>query len=312
MEELLVIALGGNAIKSAKERGTNEEQFRNVRKTTAHLAKLVKQGYGLVVTHGNGPQVGNLLIQNETAKDLVPVLPMDVCGAETQGQIGYMIQQTLINHFQKMGIKKAVATVVTQVEVDPKDKAFQNPTKPVGPFYDQSGGEKLKKKGYTVIEDSGRGYRRVVPSPIPIHIAEIEAIKTLVNNDIIVIASGGGGIPVIRKENKYLGVEAVIDKDFAGELLAEAVKADIFMILTDVEKVALNYNQPHQEDLDKMTVDQAQKYFDQGHFAPGSMGPKIRAAIKFIRFGGKKVIITHPFKILEALKEKTGTLIVKN
>jgi len=180
MKKLLVIALGGNAIKSAKERGTNEEQFRNVRKTMAHLAELVRRGYRLVVTHGNGPQVGSILIQNETAKKLVPALPMDVCGAESQGQIGYMIQQTLINHFQKMNVKKSVATIVTQVEVNPKDKAFQNPTKPVGPFYDKKKGEELKKKGYTVIEDSGRGYRRVVPSPIPIHIAEIEAIRTLV------------------------------------------------------------------------------------------------------------------------------------
>ena len=312
MEELLVIALGGNAIKSAKERGTNEEQFGNVRKTTAHLAKLASQGYKLVITHGNGPQVGSLLIQNEAAKNLVPALPMDVCGAETQGQIGYMIQQTLINHFQEMGIEKTVAAIITQVEVDPKDKAFQNPTKPVGPFYNQSGGEELKKKGYTVIEDSGRGYRRVVPSPIPTHIAEIKAIKTLINNDVIVVASGGGGIPVIKKENKYVGVEAVIDKDFAGELLAKEVKADIFIILTDVEKVALNYNKTDQKDLDKMTVDEAQKYFDQGHFAAGSMGPKVKAAIKFIRSGGKRVIITHPFKILEALEGKTGTLIVKD
>lgn len=312
MKELLVIALGGNAIKSAKERGTNKEQFRNVRRTTAHLAKLVKKGYKLVITHGNGPQVGNILIQNEAAKDIVPALPMDVCGAETQGQIGYMIQQTLINHFQEMDIKKAVATVVTQVEVDPKDKAFQNPTKPVGPFYDKKGGDELKKKGYTVIEDSGRGYRRVVPSPIPIHITEIEAIKILVDNGMIVVASGGGGIPVIKKEGKYLGVEAVIDKDFAGELLAEEIRADVLVILTDVEKVALNYNRPNQEELSKMNVDEAQKYFDQGHFAPGSMGPKVKAAIKFIRFGGKKVIITHPFKVIEALNGKTGTLIVKD
>jgi carbamate kinase len=309
MDKILVIALGGNAIKSAKERGTNDEQFSNVRKTTGHLAKLAQQGYKLVITHGNGPQVGNILIQNEAAKNLVPAMPMDVCGAETQGQIGYMIQQTLINHFQKMGLKKTAATVVTQVEVDPKDKAFQNPTKPVGPFYDKKDGEELKKKGYTVVEDSGRGYRRVVPSPIPIHITEIEAIKTLINSGIIVIASGGGGIPVIKKGNQYVGVEAVIDKDFAGELLAEKVKADYFIILTDVERVALNFNKPNQINLDKMTAKEAQKYYDQGHFAPGSMGPKVRAAIKFIKQGGKKVIITHPFKVDEALEEKTGTLI---
>lgn len=309
MEKLLVIALGGNAIKSAKEKGTNEEQFNNVRQTTGRLAKLVEQGYRLVITHGNGPQVGSILLQHEAAKDLVPPLPMDVCGAESQGQIGYMIQQTFINHFKKMGIKKSVATVVTQVEVDAQDKAFKQPTKPVGPFYDKKGGEELKKKGCTVIEDSGRGYRRVVPSPIPKHIIEIEAVRCLTNNGVIVVASGGGGIPVIKKNNKYVGVEAVIDKDFAGELLAEEIKADVFIILTDVEKIALNYNKSNQKDLDKMTVAEAQKYFDQGHFAPGSMGPKVKSAIKFIKFGGKKVIITHPFKVLEAIEGKTGTVV---
>lgn len=307
MKKLLVIALGGNAIKSAKERGTNEEQFRNVRKTTAHLAELVKQGYDLVITHGNGPQVGNILIQNEMAKEAVPALPMDVCGAESQGQIGYMIQQTLINHFKNKGIEKAVATLVTQVEVDPKDPAFKNPTKPVGPFYDKQGGEALRKKGYVVVEDSGRGYRRVVPSPIPTHIVEIEAVRSLIRNGTVVITSGGGGIPVIRKDNEYHGVEAVIDKDFAGELLAQEVGADLFIILTDVEKVALNFNKPDQSCLDTMTDQEAEKYNQEGHFAPGSMGPKIKAAIKFIKQGGEEVIITHPFKVLEAVAGKTGT-----
>lgn len=307
MNKLLVIALGGNAIKSVKERGTNEEQFRNVRRTTAHLAKLVKKGYNLVITHGNGPQVGNILIQNEMAREAVPPLPMDVCGAESQGQIGYMIQQTLINHFKKERINKGVATMITQVEVDSKDSAFANPTKPVGPFYDKKEGEVLRKRGVTVIEDSGRGYRRVVPSPIPKHIVEIEAIRSLVKNGIIVIASGGGGIPVVRKEDKYFGVEAVIDKDLAGELLAQELEADLFIILTDVEKVALNFNKPDQVDLDRMTVEEAEKYYQEGHFAPGSMGPKIQSAIKFIEQGGEEVIITHPFKVLEAIAGKTGT-----
>lgn len=310
MKELLVIALGGNAIKSAKEKGTSEEQFSNVRKTTGHLAQLVKAGYRLVITHGNGPQVGSILIQNEAAKDLVPAMPMDVCGSETQGQIGYMIQQTLCNHFRRMGVKKAVATIVTQVEVDPKDPAFQNPTKPVGPFYEKNDVGALRQKGYTVIEDAGRGYRRVVPSPIPKHIVEIDAVSSLVKNGTIVIASGGGGIPVVKRRNKYVGVEAVIDKDFAGELLAEELKADSLIILTDVEKVSLNYNKPNQEDLDRMTVGEAEQYFKEGHFAPGSMEPKIKAAVAFIRHGGKKAVITHPFKILEALKGKAGTVII--
>ncbi len=309
MKDLLVVALGGNAIKSAKEKGTNEEQFVNVNKTTQHLAQLVKRGYRLVITHGNGPQVGNLLIQHDSAKDLVPALPMDVCGSQTQGQIGYMIQQTLRNHFAKMKFRKSVATVVTQVEVDLKDSAFQNPSKPVGPFYDKKGGEVLKKKGFAVVEDSGRGYRRVVPSPLPKHIVEIDAVRSLLKNGTIVIASGGGGIPVIKKYNKFQGVEAVIDKDFAGELLAEEVKADRFIILTDVEQVAIYFNTPKQKNLSKMTVAEAEQYYIEGHFAPGSMGPKVLAAIKFVKAGGKQSLITHPFRILEALKGKAGTSI---
>lgn len=311
MKDLLVIALGGNAIKSAKEKGTNQEQFNNVNKTTGYLAQLVKRDFRIVITHGNGPQVGNLLIQHDAAKDKVPALPMDVCGSQSQGQIGYMIQQTLRNHFLKMGIKKSVATVVTQVEVDAKDKAFRNPTKPVGPFYDKKTGDDLKKKGYAVIEDSGRGYRRVVPSPRPKHIIEIDAILSLVKNDAVVIASGGGGIPVVKKYKKFKGVEAVIDKDFAGELLAEEVKAEKFIILTDVEKVAINYNKPNQKNLKQMTVKEAKKFLKEGHFAPGSMGPKVQAAIAFVKKGGKQSIITHPFKIMDAMKGRTGTLISK-
>ena len=312
MNKLVVIALGGNAIKSAKEKGTNEEQFANVSQTTAHMAKLTAAGYRLVITHGNGPQVGNILIQHDAAKNLVPALPMDVCGAESQGQIGYMIQQTFINHLKKMGIRKSVATVVTQVEVDKNDPAFTHPTKPVGPFYDRATGEQLKKRGYTVIEDSGRGYRRVVPSPLPKAIVEVEAVRTLLKNGVIVVASGGGGIPVIRKNGTYTGVEAVIDKDSAGELLAQEVQADYLVILTDVEKVALHYNKPNQRFIDTMTVGEAEKYYAEGHFAPGSMGPKVRAAIAFMKHGGKKALITHPFKVLEALKGKTGTVITKN
>jgi carbamate kinase len=311
MKKLLVIALGGNAIKSAKEKGTNEEQFHNVDNTTAHLAQLLKKGYSLVVTHGNGPQVGNILIQHDAAKLLVPPLPMDVCGAESQGQIGYMIQQTFIHNMRKIGIRKSAATIVTQVEVDKNDPAFSHPSKPVGPFYDKATGELLKKRGYTVIEDSGRGYRRVVASPTPKAIVEIDAIRTLLKSEVIVVACGGGGIPVVLKNGKYTGVEAVIDKDSAGEVLAEEVKADYLIMLTDVEKVALNYNKPNQKFLDTMTVREAEKYYAEGHFAPGSMGPKIRAAIVFIKHGGKKAIITHPFRILEALEGKTGTVIVK-
>lgn len=308
---LIAIALGGNAIKSSKEKGTNEEQFHNVNRTTEHLAELIKAGFKLVITHGNGPQVGNILIQNDAGKDLVPALPMDVCGAESQGQIGYMIQQTFINHLAKLHIRKSVATVVTQVLVDKKDQAFVHPTKPVGPFYSQSEGEAMKKRGYTVIEDAGRGYRRVVPSPIPKNIVEIESIRTLINNNTIVVASGGGGIPVVKTKKGYAGVEAVIDKDLAGELLATLVKAKTLLILTDVEKVAINYRKPNQQNLDRMTVKEAIAYAKEGHFAAGSMGPKVNAAINFIKHGGKTAIITHPFSVLEAIKGKTGTVITK-
>lgn len=309
MKDLIVIALGGNAIKSAKEKGTNEEQFHNVNQTTKHLAELVKRGYHIVITHGNGPQVGNLLIQHNAAKDLVPPLPMDVCGAQSQGQIGYMIQQTLRDHLAAMNINRPVVTLVTQVEVEAMDQAFKKPTKPVGPFYDEIGCKELKKKGYAMIEDAGRGYRRVVASPIPKHIVEIDAIIILLRQGSIVVACGGGGIPVVINNNKLRGVEAVIDKDFAGELLAEELKADQLMILTDVEKVAINFNTPMQKDISSMTIKKAKQYYDEGHFAPGSMGPKISAAIKFIENDGKKVIITHPFKVIEAINGKAGTVI---
>jgi carbamate kinase len=309
LQPLTVVALGGNAIINAKQRGTSEEQFDNVNTTTEHLAQLIGQGFRLVITHGNGPQVGNLLIQHEAGKNTVPALPMDVCGAQSQGQIGYMISQSLRNHLKRLGIKKSVATIVTQVEVDPKDIAFKQPSKPVGPFYDQAWAAQAKENGFDVIEDAGRGYRRVVPSPIPEHIVEVDAIKILVQQGAIVIASGGGGVPVIKKEDKYHGVEAVIDKDYAGELLAYELGAELFVILTDVEKVALNFNKPDQQSLDHMTVSEARQYFDQGHFAKGSMGPKVQACIKFIQHGGKKAIITHPFKVLEAIEGTTGTVI---
>lgn len=264
----------------------------------------------MIITHGNGPQVGNLLIQHACAQDQIPALPMDVCGAQSQGQIGYMIQQTLTNHLENLKINRPVTTIVTQVEVDSEDPAFKNPTKPVGPFYTKLQSQALVKAGFVVKEDAGRGYRRIVPSPQPKHIVEIQAINNLIGSGAIVIASGGGGIPVVKTKTGYHGVEAVIDKDFAGELLAEEVKADFLIILTEVKKVALNYLKPNQTNLDQLTVAEAEKYFNEGHFAPGSMGPKIQATIKFIKSGGQKAIITHPFKILEALKGKTGTTIV--
>lgn len=310
----IVVALGGNAIKRAEERGTAEEQFRNVRETCKHILAIIKKGYKVVITHGNGPQAGNLLIQQEEASKNVPPQPLDIVGAMTQGQIGYMLQQTLINYLKEAGLNTPVATVLTQVLVDKNDPDFHNPSKPVGPFYTEEEARKLaKKKGYVIKKVKPVGekmYRRVVPSPNPIAIIERDAIRSLIDAGTIVIASGGGGIPVTMKENGSLeGVEAVIDKDLAGEKLAEVVGADIFLILTDVEKVKLNYGKLNEKDLDRMTLAEAKKYLKEGHFLPGSMKPKIVACVRFLESNGEKAIITSLDKATEALEAKTGTLI---
>jgi len=316
MGRRILVALGGNAIKQAHEKGTYEEQVWNVEKTAAQLTKLVQRGYHLAITHGNGPQVGALLIQQEEGQRLgIPPQPMDVCGAMTQGQIGYMLQQALMNEFRKMGIDKLVATVVTRVLVRKDDPDFQDPSKPVGPFYDEETAKKLAEERGWVIKkvkpNADRPYRRVVPSPDPIRPLEADAIKSLYDSGIVVIASGGGGIPVIEEDGKIKGVEAVIDKDLAGERLAEVLGVDVFMILTDVEKAKLNYGKPNERDIDRMTVSEAKKYFEEGHFLPGSMGPKVKACIRFIEeAGGKAAIITHLEKALDALEGKTGTWIV--
>ena len=315
-KETIVVALGGNAIKQAHEKGTAEEQFKNVRITCKHILEMIKRGYRVVITHGNGPQAGNLLIQQEEAKSLVPPQPLDIVGAMTQGQIGYMLQQTLINYLRKAGLNIPVATIITQVLVDEKDPDFKDPSKPVGPFYTKEEAEKLEKeKGYIIkkVKPSGdKPYRRVVPSPDPIEIVESEAIKKLVEAGVVVIASGGGGIPVmLNEEGELQGLEAVIDKDLAGERLAEVVKPDIFLILTDVEKVKLNFGKQNEKELDKMSVEEAKKYLEEGHFLPGSMGPKVKACIRFIESGGKKAIITSLDKAIDALEGKTGTLIYK-
>lgn len=310
MKETIVIALGGNAIKSAGQKGTFEEQYENVNKTTEHIAKLVKAGYRVVITHGNGPQVGDLLIQHEAAKDQVPPFPMFMCGAQSQGSIGILIQQTLQNHLYETHVNTNVATIVTQVLVDKNDPAFKNPSKPVGPFYKREEDfADEKAKGYVFIEDAGRGFRRVVPSPLPKEIVEIDSIKSVSDSGIVVIASGGGGIPVVDDNGDYHGVDAVIDKDRAGQLLATQLDAQIFMILTDVEKVAVNFNTPEQKDLDTMTIDECKRYMKEGHFAKGSMLPKVEACVTFLECGGQKAVITHPSKALEALEGKTGTTI---
>lgn len=310
----ILVALGGNAIKKAEERGTAEDQFRNVRETCEHLLEIIKRGYRVVITHGNGPQAGNLLIQQEEADEIVPPQPLDVVGAMTQGQIGYMLQQTLINYLREAGLNLPVITILTQVLVDKGDPDFRDPSKPIGPFYTKGEAERIaKEKGYVIKKVKplgGKPYRRVVPSPDPIGIVEWEPIKRMADEGAVVIAAGGGGVPVVRREDGGLeGVEAVIDKDLAGEKLAEVVGAEIFLNLTDVEKVKLNYGKPDERDIDRMTVAEAKRYLEEGHFLPGSMEPKIVACIRFLESGGERAIITSLEKATEALEGKTGTSI---
>ncbi len=314
-KKVTVIALGGNAILQPGQKGTFEEQMVNVEVTCRQLVLMVTSGkYKIVVTHGNGPQVGNILLQNEAGKGVAAPMPLDVCGAQSQGLIGYMIQQTLHNLLAAAGRGDIpIATVVTQVVVDKTDPAFQNPTKPVGPFYTEGEAKRLEKeKGYHVREDAGRGWRRVVPSPDPMEIFEKEAIRQLVDARSIVIASGGGGIPVVREDGGLVGVEAVIDKDLAGERLAVDVGARIFLILTDVEQVKLHYKTPQEVALSRMTVAEATRYRAEGHFAKGSMEPKVRAAIRFIEAGGERAIITSLHRAMDALEGVAGTTITKD
>jgi carbamate kinase len=312
----LVAALGGNAILQPGQKGTYEEQRVNVKKTAKHLANMImSKKYQVIITHGNGPQVGAILLQNDAGQAAfnVPAMPMDVCGAESQGLIGYMIQQSLRDIFSEGGQPDIpIATVVTQVIVDKNDSAFKNPTKPVGPFYTEEVAKKLaKEKNWTVISDAGRGWRRVVPSPDPRDIAEKEAIRAMIDAHVVPVVSGGGGIPVVEENGKLKGVEAVIDKDLAGERVAEAVDADVLLILTDVNGAAINYKKPDEKWLRKITVAEAKKYLQEGQFAKGSMGPKMLAAIRFIEWGGKRAIITSLDKAYDAIEGKTGTEIVE-
>ncbi len=314
MAERICMALGGNAILQRGQKGTHEEQMKSVYETCKHLLKMIKKGYDLVITHGNGPQVGAILLQNEIAKDTIPPKPLDCCGSMTQGQIGYMIQQSFGNLFKEEGMDKKVVTVLTQVLLDRSDPKFQNPTKPVGSFYNEAEAKDFQAKlGWTVKEDSGRGWRRVVPSPVPSAIIEKEAINTLIKAGYIVIASGGGGIPVLKREdgNGLEGCIAVIDKDLAGERLARDTGADIFLILTDVDAVRLNYGKPDEKKLSSMTVKEAEQYYEEGHFAAGSMGPKVLAATKFVKEGGKRSIIASLEHAIDALDGKSGTTITQ-
>lgn len=311
MGKKIVVALGGNALQSGKAEPTAEAQLAVVKETCERLADLSEKGYELAVVHGNGPQVGRILLASETAKEVTPAMPFDVCGAMSQGYIGYHLQQALKFALQQRGCQIPVTTILTQMVVDSKDPGFENPTKPIGPFYSEAEAKVLAaEKGYTIKEDAGRGFRRVVASPIPQEIVELDSVERLFDSTIV-ITCGGGGIPVIRKKNGELeGVAAVIDKDFAAELLAENLSADVLMILTEVEKAAINFNKPNQQDLAHMTYAEAEKYCEDGQFAPGSMLPKIKACMKFVQANpDKKAIITSLSKAIDALEGKTGTVI---
>ena len=311
-DKLVVIALGGNALLQRTQKGTFEDQYGNVEKTATKIADLIEQGYRIVLTHGNGPQVGATLLRHDAAKNIVPPFPLDACGAETQGFIGYMIQQALRNELKSRGTDKYVVTVVTRVTVDKNDQAFEHPTKPVGPFYTKQEADDLAKRipGITIKEDAGRGFRRVVPSPDPKVIAERFAIRTLVDAGFVVVSTGGGGIPIVEEGTKARGVEAVIDKDLAGQRLATLIGANLFVILTDVDGAYVNYGGPEQELLTEVTTGKLLNYLNEGQFKEGSMAPKVTAAIRFVESGGEQAIIAALDKLTEALKGESGTHVV--
>ncbi len=304
-----LIAVGGNSLIRAGERGTLEEQSINARATAESIATMINSGWDMVVTHGNGPQAGAALLRSERASNEVYTHTLDMCVATTQSEIGYIMQRELEFELQKLKVDKLVTVIPTMVLVDEKDPAFVHPTKPIGPFYDKATAEGKKRSlGWDIVEDSARGYRRVVASPEPLDVLQLNIIKKIIDMGVITIALGGGGIPVKKdKEGKIIGVEAVIDKDRSSALLANKLDVDLFIISTDTDKVYLNYKKQNQQGLDKVTVDELQKYYDEGHFPPGSMGPKIESVIKFIRSGGKKAIITSYEYLMDALEGKAGT-----
>jgi len=309
-----VVAIGGNSLIKDKDHQTVEDQYEASRETTRYIADMVEAGWNVAITHGNGPQVGFILRRSEIAHraEGMHEVPLDVCGADSQGAIGYALQQNLQNILFQRGIKQNVATVITQTLVDRDDPAFQNPTKPIGGFMDENEAQRrAKEMGWSVVEDAGRGWRRVVASPQPKEIVELDTVTALLQAGVIVITVGGGGIPVVDKGNgDYMGIAAVIDKDFASSLLAQKIKADLFIISTAVEKVALNYGKPDQKWLDRMTLAEAKQFLAEGkHFAKGSMAPKIQAIVWFLEAGGKQAIITNPENIGRALRGETGTWI---
>jgi len=313
-----VIAIGGNAILRSGERPTQENQMRNVAATAKSLADLIQKGYDIVITHGNGPQVGDILLRNEIAKDQIPPMGLDVCDAESQGQIGYMLQQALSSEFVERGMDKVAVSLITQVLVSEDDPAFKTPTKPIGKYYTAEEARRMQKeKGWVMVLDKKRGgYRKVVPSPDPIAIVESKPVRRLVfggeHQAEVVIACGGGGIPVVRKGNRYVGVEAVVDKDLAAALLATSIQEKLFIIATDVEMVFYDFGKITQRPLRRATLSEIKKLYAEGQFPPGSMGPKILAAIRFLEGGGEEVIITSTDKIVQAIEEGTGTHIYRD
>jgi len=311
MSKTAVVALGGNAIGTTGREDIHQ-QFANTRKSLSGILELVKEGYQLAITHGNGPQVGNALLRVERTMDTIPALPLGVIVADTEGGMGYMIEQSLQNKLHREGISRKVVTIVTQIIVDRNDPSILNPTKPIGPFYTKEQAERLAKiNGWIIKEDAGRGFRRLVPSPIPTEIVEKDIIKFLVQSGTIVIAAGGGGAPVyVEEDGTYEGVDAVVDKDRASAVLARDIGAEALVILTSVDKVCLNYMNPDERPLSWVSVTEVKRYMAEGHFPQGSMGPKIGAAIQFLEAGGKQVIITSPGLIKEALEGKAGTKII--
>jgi carbamate kinase len=312
MEKLVVIAVGGNSLIKDAEHSSVLDQYRACGETSDHIADIVAEGYRVVITHGNGPQVGFILLRSELAKEVLHQVPLDSCGADTQGAIGYQISQTLANELRLRGIDKSVAAIVTQTVVDAEDPGFGDPTKPIGPFYTEATArEHQDSEGWAMVEDAGRGWRRVVASPRPLEIIEEPAIRTLLEKDIIVVAVGGGGIPVIRRHDGSLeGVGAVIDKDWASCLLAKNLGAEKFILSTAVDRVSLNFGKPDQREIDRMTVAEAKGFLEEGHFPAGSMKPKIEAAIDFLEAGGQEVIITQPHLLEAAIQGRAGTHIV--
>jgi len=309
--KIALIAFGGNAILPKDQRGLQSEQMKNSQKAAHLMIHVVKKGYDLIIVHGNGPQVGNLLLQMEESINKIPPFSLEVCDAMTEGSMGFMLEKAIINELRKNSLDKEVATLITQVVVDREDPAFENPSKPVGPFYSKYRAQMLiRQKKWTMIEDAGRGFRKVVPSPRPIDIVPKRVIRDLVHSGKIVIVAGGGGIPVIiNARGLFQGVEAVIDKDYAASLIAREVKANLFIILTDVNRVYLNYGKPDETPITTMTVEEAQEYLSQGQFPAGSMGPKIKAAIEYIQSSGKEVLITSASHLKASLINRSGTKI---